>query len=160
MLEAILSTEAFIVSIDEALIRFATDRNSDRAMAFKDEMEATLEDAGLRGVKLGLVTQMTSHDVVATCEIIFGRHFIKRFDVVIPSDHSFMGWLGLPRIASALTILGVPSHRALAVVCNEADAQEAYETGISQRWYVDEPDETAPTEPYSYVGNSAHHLIN
>ena len=136
-----MSAEAFVVRIDALLIAAIADPDSDRAVRFKKETEVALEEAGLRGVKLGLVTDMTWRDIEAACEPIFGKHFIKRFDVVVPSDQACMGWFGLPRIATALTLLGVPAHCAIAIVCSEEDATEAYEAGIGERRYLDEASE-------------------
>jgi hypothetical protein len=140
-----VSIEAILALLDDVLIDALADLESDRADKIKKEIISALDRARMAGAKLGLVSGMTSRNVVVACEAIFGKKFIDRFDVVVSKDQVFMEWLSLPGIETALTILRVPAHRTVALICNDTDAADAYEAGINQRWYLDDPDENAST---------------
>jgi hypothetical protein len=131
-----MQIEAFIVCIDDVLTYSVAEPDSHQLAVICNEVEATLVEAESKGMKLGMFSSMKSHDVVVACELIFDRNFIKRFDVLISSDKSCMQWLGLPGIETVLTVLGVPVDRAIAVVCNEMDAADAYAAGINYRVFL------------------------
>ncbi|MEX4005163.1 hypothetical protein AB4Y38_40735 [Paraburkholderia sp. EG285A] len=134
-----MSADAFIMCMDDVLIEAVTTRGSERAIEIENEIQAIVEHAESKGMKLGLVSGMTSINIVVACETIFDRNFISRFDAVLPSDARYIGSLGLPGvppISTALTVLGIPAHRAIAVVCEDYDAAEANDVGINERWLL------------------------
>ncbi|MPW20392.1 hypothetical protein BN2476_960130 [Paraburkholderia piptadeniae] len=134
-----MSVEAFILCLDDVLIDSVAEPKSVRLVTIRDDINAAIDGAVQKGIKLALVSGMVSHNVVVACEKAFTRDFIKIFSVVVPCDG--LGLSELPLMERALLYLGVSAECAIAIICNEVDAIAAKDAGISRHWHLDVPEE-------------------
>ena len=131
-----MSSHAFILYADDAWRELDAQHNSACTDEVRRELVAAVEGAELRGMTLGIVSRLTYRYVSRVLCHTFGQAFLQRFAVVISSQDLRFGSCDTRLLRTALSLIGVPAHQAIAVVSNNLEASAVVQAGLPRSWLL------------------------